>query len=410
MRILALALADESQRFVRGYPARGSVRARQPNLEILTLAALARPEHDFQYRDQRVEPLDIDNDTDLVLCHIDLFQEDAGRSLASQADGRLVFFGRQATLWGLDPPDWVRSHVVGDVTRAWPNLIADAGNLQKVYQAIPSATYVAPDRSLPYNPELHRGYQSIRFARGCNCLEPFRPYCTESLYCHNQTLQRSKDEIVGEVLSLPGKRVHLLDDDVARWPEYYAEVFAALWPYRREWLVNASTRIFDYPQLLRLLAKAGVKAIVLDESLLWGKLEQASTSHQLTRQLYRRVKSIHAARMLVGARVPVVRKPDTTPDYLGTARLLQQLDLDFIYPRVFVQEDSHRLRLQRTAYRPALAANQAAVVADYFYSLGAIIDRVLRRPRRVGFYTTAYYLLPLSLAARQDFYEGLPLI
>jgi hypothetical protein len=37
-----------------------------------------------------------------------------------------------------------------------------------------------------------------------------------------------------------------------------------------------------------------------------------------------------------------------------------------------------------------------------------IADRMIRRPRRVGFFTTAVYLLPYSAAYRQSFLEGLP--
>jgi hypothetical protein len=410
VRIVALALADENQRFARGYPAKGSPLALRPNVEIQRLAGLVRTGDEFRYIDQRVEPLDLPDGTDLVLCHIDLFQDDAGRDLAHRTDGRLVFFGREATLWGDDPPDWVRSHVVGDVAMVWDELTADVGRLQPSYRAGQTPRHVVPDRSLHCHPELDRRQQTIRFAHGCACPEALKPFCPESLYYGSETLLRPIEEIVGEVISLPGKRILLLDDDVARWPDYYTEAFRSLWSYRREWIVNASDRLFEHPRLVRLLAKAGVRAVVFDESLLLDRLDRALVDPSAVRRLYRKVKSVQAAKMLVGARVAIPASDERATDHSGVVRVLRQMDLDFIFPRSFRRQASGRLELVRSVYRPMLQPTQSAWIVDQFYSLGAILDRVIRRPRRVGFYTTAMYLAPRSLAARQDFYEGLPVI
>lgn len=440
MKLLALALADENQRCTKGYPAKGSYLALHLHPDVQKLAALVGPGDELRVLDMRVEPLALTGEEDLILCHIDFFQERMGREVAAAARDRVVFFGRRATLWGQNPPEWVRSHVIGDIAGVWDEIRADAARfpsparpdgldishsslpvpaLKPFYRAEPLARHVVPDRGLDPHSELNTSYQAMDFARGCACPAPLKPFCTESLYCGEAIMRRTPDEIVGEVISLPGKLIHLQDEDVARWPDYYAEVFGELWNYRRQWVVNASDRLFEYPRFIRLLAKAGTRVVMLNETFLslglfgspgaaTDRLGRALVDERYRHALYRRVKSIQAAKMLAGARVAIVFEEDRPPDYPRISAVLRQLDLDYIEPRFFRRRTDGTLEFLRTPYRPMLQPTNPAWVKDQFYSLSAILDRVARRPRRVGFYTTVMHLLPRSLAARQDFYEGIP--
>jgi hypothetical protein len=270
--------------------------------------------------------------------------------------------------------------VVGDITDVWPRLRADAesGHLQPVYIASDHPGYVSP-RQVKVNIEMDSSRQTIQFVRGCFCPEPVKPLCTEHLYCGSNTLMRSPEEIVGEIITLPGKRIHLLDDDVAALPDYY-------------------------PELIRLLSKAGTKVVYLNESFLLGRLHRAVDNHRLVHWLYRRVKSLQASKMLVGARLVMPLEPGLPTDYDKIASVLRQIDLDFIEPR-FVQPDGS---LARVVYRPMVTPAEPAWLKNRFYSMETMIDRMVRRPRRVGVFTTAVYLLPYSAAYRQSFLEGLP--
>jgi hypothetical protein len=251
---------------------------------------------------------------------------------------------------------------------------------------------------------MDSGRQVIQFVRGCFCPEPVKPLCPEHLYYGDNTLMRTPEEIVGEVITLPGKRIHLLDEDVAAFPDYYYDVFRRLWNYRRQWVVNASDRLFEHPRLIRVLAKAGTKVVYLNETFLLGRVERAVTDHQMVRWLYRRVKSLQANKMLVGARLAMPESPDEPVNYERIAAVLRQIDLDFVEIR-FLSRDGG---LAPVAYRPMVTTCEPAWVKNQFYSIEAIADRLVRRPRRVGFFTTAVYLLPYSTAYRQSYLEGLP--
>jgi hypothetical protein len=373
----------------------------------MRLAALLQPGDDLRYIDERVEPIE-PHAGRLCLIHVAFGQENRARELLQDWTVRgcaPVFFGPQVTTWQDAAPSWCRPRVVGDVIDVWPRLRADAeaGSLQPLYRASGNPGYVAP-RPIKVNPEMDSDRQTIQFVRGCFCPEPVKPFCPENLYYGSNTLRRTPEEIVGEVITLPRKRIHLLDDDVAALPDYYHEIFSRLRNYHRQWVVNASDRLFDHPRLIRLLAKAGTKIVYLNESFLCGRLERAVTDHRLIHRLYRRVKSLQTSKMLVGARLTMPAKPDPPVNYDKIASVLRQIDLDFIEPR-FLEPDGS---LARVIYRPMVTTYEPAWLKNRFYSMETIADRMIRRPRRVGFFTTAVYLLPYSAAYRQSFLEGLP--
>jgi hypothetical protein len=413
VKVLALALADEAQRFIKGYPPKGARLFLKPNLEISRLAALLSEHDQFRYLDERVETLEPDGSEDIVLCHVGLTQANPARDLAARlADGagRLVFFGPLVTAWGDLAPEWAGHRVVGDVTSVWPELKQDAesGAFKPVYRAPLQPAYVVPRRGIARNPEMIAGHQPMNFVRGCFCAEPVRRFCPEYLYFGTNVLIRSPEEVIGEVLSVPGKRIQLLDEDVARFPDYYYDLFRSLWNYRRQWLVNASDRLFEQPRLIRLLAKAGVRMVFLNDAFLEGRLDRAGSDGRTVKWLYRRVKSLQAAKMLVGARATLRLEPDVKRNFEPVAGLLRKIDLDFVELRFIEPGPDGTDRICPVAYHPMVSNHEPGHIKNRFYAMEAIIDRLLRRPRRVGFYTTATYLLPWSMAYRQSFLEGIP--
>jgi hypothetical protein len=407
VNVLAVALADEAQRFIRGYPPKGARLFMQPNIEVMRLAALLQPGDLLRYVDERVEAIE-QPDCDLCLVHVGLGQEDRARELAhhwSRGQSTPVFFGPQITSRRESAPTSCRNRVVGDITDVWTRLRADAesGHLQPVYIASDRPGYVSP-RQVRTNIEMDSSRQTIQCVRGCFCPEPAKSLCVEHLYYGSNNLIRTPEEVVGEVITLPRKRIYLLDDDVAALPEYYYELFSRLRDHHRHWVVNASDRLFDQPRLIRLLSKAGTKMVYLNESFLLGRLHRAAGNHKMVHRLYRRVKSLQANKMLVGARLMMSADPSIPTNYDKIASVLRQIDLDFIEPR-FVRRDGS---LARVVYRPMVTSAEPAWLKNRFYSMEAVTDRILRRPRRVGVFTTAAYLLPYSAAYRQSFLEGLP--
>ncbi len=409
MKILAIALAHEAQQFTRGYPPKGPWLLLRPDTEISRLATLAVND-EFFYLDARVQPLEPSREYDLVLVRVDFTQKKIARWLVEEflrIDQPVVLFGPQVTAWGDTPPPWATHRVKGDITTIFADIVRDARQqrLKLLYEAPDRPNYVVPKPNIGKKPMMNNGYQSIHFVRGCACPDHLRIICPEYLYYRNVTLLRRKEEVIGEVLSLPGKHIHLLDEDIARFPDYYTEVFRWLWNYRRHWTVHAGDTLFHYRDFIRLIAKAGTKIIFLNDTFLSPRIHQALKDPGVVKQLYRRVKFLQSRRMLVGAKLTL--RVDET-DFPGIARILSHIDLDFIETRFISNQPDGRIELVPISYHPVLKADEPAWIKSHFYSLPALIDRFVRRPRRVGFYSTTCYLIPYSLAYRQNFLEGVP--
>lgn len=413
MRILAVALADRAQRFVKGYPPKGAWFFLTPNLDISRLAQVARDSDSLSYLDLRVAPLEVNGNSGLVIVHVDFGQSEAAREAGLLASGKglpCLFFGPEVTARQSDHQELPGGLVIGDIVSAWPALRQDAmeRRLQPVYRAPTRPEYCPPLRPFGRWPEMNTTAQATRFIVGCHCSPAFAAWCRDRLYYGSERLRRRGDEVVGEILSMPGKNIALLDDDVAADPGYYEEVFRHVRHFRRYWTVRAGPDIFRYPRFIRLLAKSGVRMVFLNEDFLDGHIESAARDGRRLRELYRCVKTLQSSRMLVGARVPIRFNPEEPPDFEPLVDCLRRIDVDLVEPRFLVPDGHGGWRPQRFSYRPMLTNREPGWLSNRFYAMSSIINRLVRRPRRTGFYTTARYLLPYSLAYREDFLEGLP--
>ncbi len=409
MKILAIALAPEAQQFIKGYPPKGAWLFLRPDTEISRLATLAIND-DFFYLDTRVQQLVPSNEYDLVLARVDFAQEKIANWLVeefSRINQSVVLFGPQVTAWNNAPPEWVTHRVKGDITNIFTEICNDARRqrLKSVYEAPNQPSYTVPKQGIGKRPVMNYTYQTIQFVRGCACPEDLRSFCPEYLYYQGKVLLRPREEVIGEVLSLPGKHIHLLDDDIARFPDYYTELFRLLWNYHRHWTVTAGDEIFRHRNFIQLIAKAGTKIIFLNETFLNPRIPQALKDATVVKRLYRRVKFLQSRRMLVGAKLTL--RVDE-PNFPGIARLLSRIDLDFVEIRFIASQADGKTTLVPVSYHPGLKPDEPAWVKSHFYSFTALVDRFVRRPRRVGFYSTAMYLIPYSLAYRQNFLEGVP--
>lgn len=410
MNVLAVALADEDQRFVKGYPPRGAWLFLEPDLETSRLASLVDGTDQLVYRDQRVEPVDWQDGADACLVRADLGQESSLRRLLTDirpAGIPTVVHGPLPTSWGDRPPAWAGSYVVGDIVNAWPRVRADLleSAPAPAYRADPEPRYVPARRPFGRWPEMNTGQQVTSFVVGCSCPEPLRPLCTCHAYYGDRLHVRPREEVIGEIISLPHKHVRLLDEDVARFPEYYHRLFRDLWNYRRHWSVNAGIGLFRHPRLIRLLAKAGTKLVMLDDSFLTAHIARATGDPGVTRSLYRRVKLLQSRRMLVGARLSLSLDPERRLDWDAVAEVLKRIDADFADVRFYRAGRDGGLEPVPVLYQPMVDPRDPAWVRYRFNSMGAIVDRLVRRPRRTGFYSTVRYLLPYSMAYRQNYLE-----
>lgn len=420
MKFLAIALAHDNERFIRGYPPKGANLLMTPNIEISRLANLFAQRDQLIYLDQRVDSINLDLQFDIGLIHADFGQEKRAMEIVlklSDKGKRTILFGPLPTFWQNDLPDWVDSVIIGSITNAYPEIRDDLSQslLKKHYSGGTKPVYVPQNRSVgEKNIFFYNRYQHLQAVMGCSCLPQLKPYCPQGLYYSDNLLKRDLIEVIGEVLSLPYKEISLLDEDVARFPEYYQEFFTEVWNYKKHWKVQASRRLFDYPYLIRLMAKAGTKLIFLTEDWLPTMNPEIFTMNgKKFRSQQRQVKILHSEKMLVGARLSLIYCESSQFDFNHAFRIIDRLDLDFLEIKTYrpakPQGHSYRCDIEpiQKNYYPMLPQTDPAWIKNRFYALGHITHRICKRPLTLGFYNTLFYLIPYSFAYRQNYLEGI---
>lgn len=435
MKFIAIALTYDEERFVKGFPPKGAGLLMSPNLEICQLASLLSKRDELIYLDERFDCLNQRQDVfqvfDIAFIFANFGHERRAMELVLQlsAQGiRSIIFGPLPSSWHNSLPDWVDSVVTGSIVNAYSEIRDDLshGILKKQYVASVQPIYIPPARFLREKDNcFNKTLQPLQAVIGCYCLPQLKPICHQNLYYGNNILQRDLVEVIGEIISLPFKHIVLLDEDITQYPDYYYEFFTSAWNYRKYWTVQASCRLLENPNLIRLLAKAGTRIVFLNED--WfpplfpgvitatdSKFYNSPTSIQsILKEKRKQVKMIHSERMLVGAKLSLLYYPNSEFDFNNAFRLIDRLDLDFIAIKVFEpaplekQKSGYGVLPIQNRYFPMLPSTNPAWLKNRFYALGRIIYRTVVRPPTLGFYNTLFYLIPYSLAYRQNFLEGI---
>lgn len=409
MKVLTIVPADEFARFEKDSLFKGNGFWRLPNIEIAKLLAIER-DLEIVYIDERVEVTDFDIEAEGILIYTEFGTENRVREIASSFHRRgklIIFFGPLSTSLGKKMKGWGDSIIIGDITLIWKDLKEDLlkSRLKAWYYAPKEPEYITPRMSAVGKKGLYKEFQPITAIIGCSCKKDSRGFCPYWLYYGENKRVRDIKEVIKEVNELPFRRTVLADDDIAFYPEYYSHLFERLSYSHKEWVVQASKRIFSYPELIKTLTSAGVRAIYIKEGWLTDLGE---------RRLYKRQKEVqllHSNRLLVGARIGVKK----SLDFLEFYDWLYGLKLDFIEIRNLksFEDRTHRFSVADIIspsedFIPQDPAAGILWVKNRFYSLSSILLRGIEILPQVGLYNIIFYFLKYNLTYRQNFLEDIP--
>lgn len=246
-------------------------RVWQP-LSLMVLAGLTPPEWDVTLLDENVaipHPREMPL-PDLV--GITAFTSQAPRAYEIAARFRqlgvpVVMGGIHATMCVDEVMSRVDSVVTGEAEGVWWHVLADAaaGRLKPRYDGgLAPMEAVKPAR----HDLLPRSYTfgAIQTTRGCpmNCT-----FCSVTAFNGTRYRQRPIPEVVREFLSIPEKRVLVVDDNlVGTRPEHIArakDLFRALAAanHHKEWVAQATINFADDEELLTLASRAGCAGVFI---------------------------------------------------------------------------------------------------------------------------------------------------
>lgn len=249
---------------------------RFPSLGLLRVAALTPPGWEVSIIDEKVEPLDLTREADLVGITAMTVTSPRAYELADHFRRRRV----AVVMGGMHVsslPDEALAHcdavVVGEAEGLWPALLADfeRGGLRRIYQhedGLPALNQLPP-----VNWELYRGkrYLPVHFVettRGCplDC-----EFCAVTNAFGGRYRNRPLEDVIAELRSLRPfdglftlkNCLFVVDDNVVSNRAYAREFLTRLADFNFRWFGQASMNVANDPEMLTLCQRSGCMGLFI---------------------------------------------------------------------------------------------------------------------------------------------------
>jgi radical SAM superfamily enzyme YgiQ (UPF0313 family) len=235
------------------------------------LRSLTPPDVTTAFYDERLEPIPLDQPTDLVAMTVETYTAGRAYQIATAYRRRgvpVVMGGYHPTFLPEETLQFADAVVVGDAEGVWPQVVEDAqrGQLQPLYHQdeFPALGGVMPDRSI-FRGKRYAPVTLVQYGRGCkyNC-----NFCSIRAFYGTVLRQRPVAEVIEEIKRCRSRVIFLVDDNIFVDIPRAVELFEALIPLRIAWSCQVSIDIAHEPKLVRLMARSGcISALVGFESL-----------------------------------------------------------------------------------------------------------------------------------------------
>ncbi len=267
-------------------------------LTLTALAALTPPDIEVKITDENVEPIDFEEDVDLVGVTGMVMHAPRAYQIAQKFRQRgipVVMGGPHASSVPLEAKEYVDAVVIGEAENVWEGLIEDykKGCFKPFYK---KDNFCSMEK-LPF-PRLDLlrkdAYMTI------NCVQTTRGCPHQCDFCHvthffGKTYRcRPVEEVIEEVKRLDGEFVVFIDDNIAGNRQYAKELFTRLKPLKKKWASQASMTLTRDPELLKLAAESGCVSLFIGvESLSSENLKEVNKAFNRVSQFEEAMKALH---------------------------------------------------------------------------------------------------------------------
>ena len=247
-------------------------------LTIAVLSALLPADCEREFFDDRIESIDYDTDTDVVLITVETYTAKRAYFISDQFRRRgkkVVMGGYHATL----VPDEVKEHcdaiMVNNCGENLKTLLEDlkSNTLKKEYVGTPCIDYKMADRSIyAKQQKKYLPVSLVETERGCfhNC-----EFCSISKYYDSKYIHREVADIIAEMKSCRHKLFFLVDDSIFSNKEFARELFTEIKKLKVTWTTQITLDIARDEETLRLMKESGCEMVLIGfESINSGNLKQ----------------------------------------------------------------------------------------------------------------------------------------
>jgi radical SAM superfamily enzyme YgiQ (UPF0313 family) len=272
-----------------------------PPLGLATLAAYLDPDLAITLQDEHVEPLDLDDDPDLVVIQVYITNAHRAYRIADHYRAR----GSYVLLGGLHVtslPDEAAPHAdtifIGPGEDTFPQFLRD------VAAGVPLRRYESAVRSLEALPPIRRDLiqrhrylvpNSIVVSRGCphHCSFCYK----DAFFAGGRSFYTQRvDQALAEIARLPGRHLYFLDDHLFGNPSFARDLFRGMRGMNRVFQGAATVDSILRDDTIEHAAAAGLRSLFVGfETLSRGGLEAARKRQNLGRsyeEVVRRLDSL----------------------------------------------------------------------------------------------------------------------
>jgi radical SAM superfamily enzyme YgiQ (UPF0313 family) len=394
-------------------------------LSSLCVAAAAPPGVETRILDEEVEPVDFDDDADLVGLSFMTFNAPRAYEIADGFRRK----GKPVVMGGYHPtfrPQEAIAHAdavcVGEAEANLPRIIEDlrSGRLQSFYEGRLSDLGSLPpvDRALVPG-GLYLWADTAQATRGC----PQRcTFCSITAFFDHRFRARPADQVIDELRGL-GKRILFMDDNLTSSREYAKELFAGMIPLKKHWYSQCSVSLAEDVELLSLAARSGCRGVFVgleslsqDNLRAWKKFSRANDYARAIERFHDKGIAVYAGivfgedgdtpnvfestlSFLLDSRVDALQATILTP-FPGTPLFDAMEREGRIVDRDWSHYDFRHVVFEpRKMSRAALRAGHDWVLSR-FYSAPAVLSRLATEVTYLPFSTLLLGTLPLNYGYR----------
>lgn len=233
-------------------------------LTIAALKALTPKDIDTEFFDDRIELINFDTKTDLVLISVETYTAKRSYEIAKRfrnRDIKVIMGGYHVTLLHGEALEYCDSVIIGNAELVFGEMLNDFLNNSLKDRYIGSIKYntTLPDKSI-YSDKKYLPISLIETGRGCifNC-----EFCAIASYYNSHYHPRPIEDIISDIKRSGKKFIFFVDDNIVANQQYAIELFKAITPLKIKWSGQGSLTMAKNDELLKWMRKSGCDVILI---------------------------------------------------------------------------------------------------------------------------------------------------
>lgn len=235
-------------------------------LAIAVLAGLTPEDVEVRFYDDRLEPIPLDEPTDLVAISVETFTALRAYRIARQFRARgvpVVLGGYHVTLLPEEASAEADAIVVGEAEPVWHQVVDDTrqGRLQPVYEGSGNGSLCGfrPRREI-FQGKDYLKITLVESTRGCHHRCEF---CSITAFHDGKHRCRPAREVAAEMDATGSREFFLVDDNMVGNPARARELCRELAPLGIHWVGQASIHVAEDRELLDALFRSGCRGLLV---------------------------------------------------------------------------------------------------------------------------------------------------